>query len=134
MEPITFPRNELLKDLDEVLSAVCEKRFIDSRPSVVSEHVAEYIIIRNATGIRDQGDTYQTARLNLQLFVRDRAGEVENSYRLDQMLNAISALCPIVRPRFTADYPNPIGVGADSGFHYITLQLSVVINKRILTQ
>lgn len=132
MEPILFPRLEVLQGLFEALEKVSSTRFITSRPSVIGEQIDDFVVIRNSTGIRDRGDTYQTAKVMIHLFVRDRPGEIENAWRLQQMQDALCSLCPLKHPRFTADDPNYISSGADSGFHYVIYQLSLTINKKQL--
>ena len=89
MEPILFPRLEVLKGLSDALEVVSPNRFITSRPSVIGEQIDDFVVIRNSTGIRDRGDTYQTAKVLIHIFARDRAGEIENAWRLQQMQDAL---------------------------------------------
>lgn len=130
-----FPRMQMLQDLTEDFADVAEKCFVTSRPATVPEQLQSYAVIRNSSGIRDRGDTYQTAKLSVYLFARDRKGQsgnIENSWRLEQMQSALCAKCPIIHDRFTASNPNIIGSGSDAGFHYLVIQLSITINKKTL--
>ncbi len=135
-EPVSasplYPRIEVLKPLVDLLKSISPNVFTTSRPSSVSEQLGDYIVLKLPNGIRDRADTYQTSIAHVYLFVRDRAGEVENAWRLDEMMNALCAMCPIRHPRFTADRPVYLGGASDAGFHYIRIQLSVTINKRNL--
>ena len=128
-----FPRLTVLQGIYEDLAPICATRFITSRPASVPERVKEYVVIRNATGMRDRGDTYQSAKILLHVFVRDRdseSGKIENTYRLEQLQSQICDLFPVRHPRFTASNPNIIGGGEDAGFHYLIIQLSIIVNKK----
>lgn len=109
-----------------------DKIYLTSRPAVNPSDPKSYIVIRLSSGIRDRGDTYQTARATVHIFVRDREGGIENAVLLDRITNRICDMMPLIEPRFTAFNPNMLSSGEDSGFHYHILQLSLTINKKTL--
>ena len=132
MYPWKFPRAEVLQTIYEAVKPMAEKTFLTTRSSSIAEQIKDYIIVRLPNGIRDNGDTYQTAKVHLYLFARDRAGEIENAFRLEEMQNAVCGLFPFIHKRFTADRPQIIGGNADSGFHYLIIQISITINKKTI--
>ncbi|MCM1295396.1 MAG: hypothetical protein NC311_07615 [Muribaculaceae bacterium] len=123
------PRMSVLQGLHTLLSPIAEKVFLTTRPSAVSEQMKDYIVLRMNNGLRDRADTYQTGIAHVTLFARDKSGEIENTFRLQQMMDAFLALIPIKQGLFTADRPRQVGGGGDSGFHYVTFQISVTVNK-----
>lgn len=123
------PRLDVLQGLYNLLSPIAEKVFITTRPSVVSEKVKDYIVLRMNNGLRDRGDTYLTGIAHVSLFARDKNGEIENTFRLQQMIDAFLTLVPVRNQVFTADRPRQVGGGGDSGFHYVTFQIPVTVNK-----
>lgn len=125
------PRLDVLRGLCSLLSPIAEKVFITTRPSVVSEKVKDYIVLRMNNGLRDRADTYQTGIAHITLFARDKSGEIENTFRLQQMIDAFLGLVPINDTVFTADRPRQVGGGGDSGFHYVTFQISVTVKKKL---
>lgn len=123
------PRLDVLQGLYNLLSPIAEKVFLTTRPSAVAEQVKDYIVLRMNNGLRDRADTYQSGIAHVTLFARDKAGEIENTFRLQKMIDAFLALIPIRESLFTADRPRQVGGGGDSGFHYVTFQISVTVNK-----
>ena len=124
-----FPRSEVLSPLTDMLKTISPTVFLTSRPSVVAEQLKDYIVLKLPNGLRDRADTYLTGLAHIYLFARDRDGGIENAWKLDRMMNALCALCPIVHPRFTADRPLYLGGSGDAGFHFIRMQISLTINK-----
>lgn len=130
-EYVTY-MDDVLEGMYGILSAIIPTVYVTSRPSAAGDKSKEYAVIRMSNGERDRGDTYNTARLLISLYVRDKEGEIENNGRLRELKDKIFSLCPITMPRFSADRPNIIGAGADTGFHYRVIQLSITINKKTL--
>lgn len=115
-----------------ILEKIFPRVFVSTRPSAIGDKIDEYAVVRISNGERDRGDTYNTARMFISLFVRDKPGELENTLRLKELKNSLMELFPVIRDRFTADRPVVIGVGGDSGFHYRTIQVSITLNKKTL--
>ncbi len=129
-----FPRVEVLGPFVESLKAISPVVYLTSRPSAAPGQPDDFIVVRLPNGIRDSADTYQSAKVHVYLFARDRAGEIENAWRLDEMMNTLCEMCPIIHPRFTIDRPVYLGGGPDVGFHFIRMQLTITINKRNLAK
>ena len=120
------------EDLYNALKPLADKCYLTSRPKVDNDNPKSFIVIRMSSGIRDRGDTYQTARVLVHVFVRDKEGGIEDAVLLDTITHDICDLMPFIRPRFTAFNPNLLSSGEDMGFHYHILQLSLTINKKTL--
>lgn len=129
-----YEYRRIQEELYNALSGLVDEVFITSRPKVDGKNPKTYIVIRNSSGIRDQGDTYQTAKVLIHIFVRDKEGGIEDAVLIDKITNDICDLCPIITPRFTAWNPNLLASGEDLGFHYHILQLSLTINKKSLLE
>lgn len=123
----------IMEDLYKAFLPLVDKVFITSRPPVEQSNPKTFIVIRLSSGVRDRADTYQTARVTVHIFVRDKAGNIEDAVTLDSITNAVCDLMPVVRSRFTAWNPNLLSSGQDAGFHYHILQLSLTINKKTLS-
>lgn len=118
--------------LYNTFKSLVDKIYLTSRPAVNPSNPKSYIVVRLSSGIRDRGDTYQTARALIHIFVRDKEGGIEDAVMLDGITNEICDMMPLIEPRFTAFNPNLLSSGEDSGFHYHILQLSLTINKKTL--
>lgn len=130
MEKTKYPRAEILKNFYDLLKNVCQKRFINTRPENNSEQLSDYILIRMANGIQDHGATYQTANLQIVVFVRDKTKGIEDTLTLQNKIDAITDLFPIITKRFSAIDANLIASGADNtGFHYAIIQTRLTIKK-----
>lgn len=128
-----FDYRVIQEGLYNALKPLVDEVFTTSRPKVDGNEPNSYIVIRLSSGIRDRGDTYQTAKALVHIFVRDKEGGIENAVLLDEITNEICDICPLIEPRFTAWNPNLISSGEDMGFHYHILQLSLSINKKLLS-
>ena len=125
-----YDYRQIQEGLFNALKGLVDECFITSRPKIDGNNPKSYIVIRMSSGIRDRGDTYQTARALVHIFVRDKEGGVEDAVTLDKITNNVCNLCPLIQPRFTAWNPNLIASGEDLGFHYHILQLSITVNKK----
>lgn len=125
-----FPRAEVLKFLYDTFKDVSAKRFINTRPETTSEQLSDYMLIRMANGIQDHGATYQTAYVQLTVFVRDKSKGVEDTFALQSKIDAITSKFPIVSNKISATDPYLIASGADNtGFHYAIIQTRLTIKK-----
>ena len=131
MSKIVFPRMEVLQSLYELTADITPNRFITTRPNAVGEQMEEFLLIRLPQPMRDQGDTYQSTYGQINVFVRDLQGGLENTFRLEELQQAVMALFPIVAERFSAIDPILLNGGADgAGFHSLIIQFSITINKK----
>lgn len=121
----------VLQSLDELTADITEKRYVTTRPSAVSEQMKEFLLLRIPQTIYDRGDTYQTTKGQIVIFVRDIDGGLENTYRLEQLQQAVTDLFPIVTDTYHARRPILLAGGSDgAGFHTLIIQFSITILKQ----
>ena len=129
MSKIVFPRMAVLQSLDELTADITPNRFITTRPNAVGEQMQEFLLIA-INNIEDTADTYQLTRGKISIFVRDVQGGLENTFRLNQLQEAVTALFPIVTEHFHGKRPRLLAGGSDgAGFHYLTIQFNITILK-----
>lgn len=121
---------EVLQSLYELTADITPNRFITTRPSSTDKSMQEFLLIRLPLGIKDRGDTYQNARGQIVVFVRDVQGGLENSLRLEHIQEDIIELFPIVTELFHGKSPILLDGGSDgAGFHSLIIQFSITIFK-----
>lgn len=124
-----FEYRQIMESLYNAFLPLVDKVYVTSRPAISSETPRSYIVIRNSSGMRDRGDTYQTAKFLIHIFVKDKANGIEDTVSLDTISHTLCDLMPFMTPQFTAFDPNFIASGEDSGYHYHIIQLSLTIHK-----
>ncbi len=130
MSKIQFPRMAVLQSLYELTAEITPNRFITTRPNAVGEQMKEFLLIRLPQGIRQPGDTYQLTSAQIAVFVRDIQGGLENTLKLQQMQESVTALFPLNTPLYLASKPILLAGGTDgAGFHSLIIQFSVRIHK-----
>lgn len=126
---IVFPRKEILQSLYELTADISEYRFITSRPNATDKSMQEFLII-SLNEIRNSADTYQLTRGRITVFVRDVQGGLENTFTLEKMQEAVTALFPIRTPLYLATRPVLLPGGSDgAGFHSLIIQFNIRIHK-----
>lgn len=129
MSKIVFPRKEVLQSLYELTTDITANRFITSRPNATDKSMQEFLLI-SLNEIRNTADTYQLTRGRLTVFVRDVQGGLENTFRLEELQEAITALFPISTPLYLATRPVLLSGGSDgAGFHSLIIQFNIRIHK-----
>lgn len=130
MRKIVYPRMSVLKTLYELTAGITQNRFITSRPPAVAEQMEEFLLIRLPQNIYDRGDTYQTTKGQIAIFVRDVQGGLENTLRLEQLQQQAMELFPIVAEGFHGKVPVLLPGGSDgAGFHSLIIQFNITILK-----
>ncbi len=130
MSKIQFPRMAVLQSLYELTADITPNRFISTRPNAVGEQMKEFLIIRLPQTIYNRGDTYQSTKGQIIVFVRDIQGGLENTLKLQQMQESVTALFPLNTPLYLASKPILLAGGTDgAGFHSLIIQFSVRIHK-----
>lgn len=132
MSKIVFPRMAVLQSLDELTADITPNRFITTRPNAVGEQMQEFLLIA-LNNIEDTADTYQLTRGKISIFVRDvntDTGNVENTFRLEQLQEAVTGLFPIRTDLYLATKPLLLAGGSDgAGFHSLIIQFNIRIHK-----
>lgn len=129
MSNVLFPREDVLKSLYELTESITPNRFITTRPKS-AESMSEFLLIRLPQSITSPGDTYQLTTGQIHVFARDVQGLLENTAKLDDMLNAVCDLFPIRAERYLATRPVVFpSVSDGAGFHAIIIQFGIRIHK-----
>ncbi len=130
MSNIVFPRKEVLQSLYELTADITPNRFITTRPNAVDKSMQEFLLIRIPQRITQPGDTYQLTTGQIAVFARDVQGGLENTFRLEQLQEAVTALFPISAPLYLATRPILLPGGSDgAGFHSLIIQFNIRIHK-----
>lgn len=139
MSKIVFPRKEVLQSLYELTANITPNRFITSRPPATGEPMDDFLLIRLPQSIFDRGDTYQSTKGQFSVFVRDVQGTdsngntisgMENTFRLEELQQAVMELFPIVANHYHAKMPVLLPGGSDGvGFHSLIIQFNITILK-----
>ena len=92
----------------------------------------EFLLV-SLNNIEDTADTYQLTRGKISIFVRDvntDNGNVENTFRLEQLQEAVTGLFPIRTDLYLATKPLLLAGGSDgAGFHTLIIQFNIRIHK-----
>ncbi len=121
---------EVLQSLYELTADITPNRFITTRPSSTDKSMQEFLLIRLPQGIYDRGDTYQSTKGQISIFVRDVQGGLENTFTLEKLQKTIVDLFPIVAEHYHAKMPVLLPGGTDgAGFHSLIIQFSITILK-----
>ena len=121
---------EVLQSLYELTADITPNRFITTRPNAVGEAMKEFLLIRLPQRIEQPGDTYQRTTGQIAVFARDIQGGIENSFRLEQLQEAVTSLFPIRSDLYLATKPILLPGGSDgAGFHSLIIQFNIRIHK-----
>lgn len=127
-----FPRFDILKSLVGLTSAITPNCFPTTRPPATGKQMNEFLLV-SLNNIEDTADTYQLTRGKISIFVRDvntDNGNVENTFRLEQLQEAVTGLFPIRTDLYLATKPLLLAGGSDSaGFHTLIIQFNIRIHK-----
>lgn len=130
MSKIEFPRMKVLQSLDELTAEISPNRFITTRPNAVGEQMQDFLLIRIPQRIIQPGDTFQTTYGQIAVFARDVQGGLENTLRMEELQEAVTALFPIRTPLYLATRPVLLPGGSDgAGFHSLIIQFNIRIHK-----
>lgn len=125
-----YPRMKVLHTLYELTEEITPNRFITTRPVATSEEMEEFLLIRLPQRIDPTADTYQLTTGQIVIFVRNIQKELENTFRLEKLQEAITEMFPISTPLFLATHPVLLPGGSDgAGFHTLIIQFNIRIHK-----
>lgn len=129
MSKIVFPRKDVLQSLYDLTADIIADRFITTRPNATDKSMQEFLLI-SLNEIRNTADTYQLTRGRISVFVRDVQGGLENTFRLEELQEAVTALFPISTTLYLATRPILFPGGSDgAGFHSLIIQFNIRIHK-----
>ena len=123
---------------DGILADVCARLkdalgvevYAGSRPAAVERARNAFAVASLGGGITDGGDTYQSSRLLVSLFARDRQGGIEDTPALGALVRRCAGLFPLSCELYVAQDVRMLYSGADTlGFHDASLQVALIIRK-----
>lgn len=123
----TFP---ILEDMKAKLLPICNNIFFGHRPASVKTQMKDFIVLSLNYTTRDKG-AFQIGYYSIDLFVKNTSEGKENTKRLDEMLNGILELMPLVGEdkRYSTSTPYYTPVGDDNiGFTIWALRGTLIIN------
>ncbi len=127
---IIFKRKNILQQLYDAVQGVSMHRFISDRPEAMQNGMTDFVIVDLPNGIYDRGDTYQESYCQISVFAKNKANGIEDTVKLDDMLNAICKLFPMNTSLFYASSPRLMTGGDDMlGFHFLIIQAKLIIKK-----
>lgn len=123
-----YKRQAVLQELFNKAKTVCSKVYTSSRPNA-TEDMDKFIIVRLSQGISPYADTHNTAYGQFVCYVRDRQGGIENTGKMDSLIDGLSALFPFNDSLMSCnDTPKLLVTKSDGmGFHATVMQFKLVI-------
>jgi hypothetical protein len=123
-----YKRKEVLQELYNKAKTVCDKVYTSSRPSA-TDKMNKFIVVRLPQGIDPYADTHNIAYAQMNCFVRDRQGGVENNDLLEELIDGVVNLLPFDDALMSCnDKPVILDTKSDGmGFHSTIIQFKLVI-------
>ena len=120
---------QILKELCGMLSGISESVTASNRPSAKQKQMKDFIVVSFPTNIPDS-KVVQATTLRIDLAARNTVNGLENTPRLQEMLDGVTALFP-VHPsmRYTVSNPTLVLKGDDGlGFSHWLINADILIN------
>lgn len=123
-----YKRIDVLEELYTKAQTVCEKVFISSRPTA-TDKMDKFIVVRLPQGITPYADTHSTAYVQMNCYVRDRQGGIENANVMEELIDGVISLVPFNDELISCnDAPLVLETKSDGmGFHSTAIQFKIVI-------
>lgn len=117
-----------MQSLYTMAKTVSEHVYTSSRPSA-TEKMDDFIVIRLPQGIDPYADTHNTAYVQMNCYVRDRQGGVENVGVMERLTDGVVNLFPYDDTLIsTVDAPIVLETKSDGmGFHSTIIQFKIII-------
>lgn len=120
--------SECLKWLHDAVKTAVPDVFAGSRPTVTGEQLGTFAVVEISGGLTDR-NPWQKGMVDITVFVKSKAGGIEDVEGMDEAVSKIVKLFPIVRGRYSATRPNILLKGVDAtGFGVCVIQASLLIN------
>lgn len=114
--------------LKSEFGGICERTFINNVPPALDSPVDSYLVIDAANNVLDRGpylDTY----CYIYVYVRKRESGVQDSPKIDAMVNQVLSKIPICNDLFSL-YGTTVGFGRNRGDFVETMIRSDMIIKQ----
>lgn len=123
-----YQRKDVLEALAAKAKTVCDRVYTSSRPTATDKMDA-FIVVRLPQGIDPYADTHNIAYVQMNCFVRDRQGGVENVNVMDELIEGVTSLTPFNDELMSCNgSPLVLDTKSDGmGFHSTIIQFKVVI-------
>lgn len=120
---------QILKELCGILSGISENVTASNRPSAKQKQMKDFIVVSFPTNIPDS-KVVQATTLRIDLAARNTVNGLENTPRLQEMLDGVTALFPIhPSMRYTVSNPTLVLKGDDGlGFSHWLINADILIN------
>ena len=120
---------QILKELCGILSGTSENVTASNRPSAKQKQMKDFIVVSFPTNIPDS-KVVQATTLRIDLAARNTVNGLENTPRLQEMLDGVTALFPIhPSMRYTVSNPTLVLKGDDGlGFSHWLINADILIN------
>lgn len=120
---------QILKELCGILSGISENVTASNRPSAKQKQMKDFIVVSFPTNIPDS-KVVQATTLRIDLAARNTVNGLENTLRLQEMLDGVTALFPIhPSMRYTVSNPTLVLKGDDGlGFSHWLINADILIN------
>ena len=129
MRVTKFYISGILKELIEILSGISDHVSSGNRPSAKQKQMKDFIVVSFPASIPD-GKVVQATTLRIDLAARNTVNGLENTPRLQEMLDGVTALFPIhPSARYTVSNPTLALKGDDGlGFSHWLVNADILIN------
>ena len=123
-----YQRKDVLEALAAKAKTVCDRVYTSSRPTATDKMDA-FIVVRLPQGIDPYADTHNIAYVQMNCFVRDRQGGVENVNVMEELIEGVTSLTPFNDELMSCNgSPLVLDTKSDGmGFHSTIIQFKVVI-------
>ena len=128
MKPLQYHQSSILKEICERVSDISKNVYPENRPTVLSEYISDMVVVSFPTKIEDR-HVYQTSDIRFEIMAKDRKNGIPDLEKLERMTNSLTAMFPMVAPRYVAQDPYLALKGQDhTGFTIWVLQADIIIN------
>lgn len=123
-----YKRKEVLEALRTMVLPICDEVYTSNRETVTTTK-NQFVIIKLPQGITPYADTHNTAYVQFHLYAKDIANGVESLQRMEDLVDAFSALFPFSTSLMSCN-EKPLLLESKSdgmGYHSSVMQFKIVI-------
>lgn len=130
MRVTKFYISSILEEIAGMLIGISENVTAGNRKSVSQEQMQDFVVVSFPTNI-PENKVVQATTLRIDLAARNTANGLENTRRLQEMLDGVTALFPIhPSRRYTVSNPTLVLKGDDGlGFSHWLINADILINQ-----
>lgn len=123
-----YKRLDVLQELYTKALTVCDRVFVTTRPTS-ADSMDKFIVVRLSQGISPYADTHSTAYVQMNCYVKDRQGGIENVNVMQELIDGVISIVPFNDELMSCnDAPLVLETKSDGiGFHATAIQFKIVI-------